>query len=93
MARGTVTTSVALVRATIIMVRARLAIMMMALGGYMADVVVIGSQRTNRGMRIRVRAAKRHGCRSVRLKGHREHHEPQQDCAKADHRSIVEERR
>lgn len=34
----------------------------------------------------RLRCAKRHGRSRVALKGHCEHHEPQQDCAKADHR-------
>lgn len=92
MAGGTVAASVALVRATIIMMRVRLAIMMMAFGGCMGAVVVIGGQRTYRSLETRIRAAKRHDCCSVRLKRHREHHEPQQDCAKANHRRIVEGR-
>jgi hypothetical protein len=33
----------------------------------------------------RLRCAKRHGRGRVALKGHREHHEPQQDCAEIDH--------
>lgn len=89
MARSTVATPVALVRSTIIVVPIDLGIVMTAFNGRVATVVVIGGQRTCRSRAARIRAAKRHGCRSVCLKRHREHHEPQQDCAKANHWQII----
>ena len=94
MAWRTVATPVALVRSTIILmvVCPDVGIMMIASDGRMAAVVVIGGQRAHRSRATCIRAAQRHDRRSVCLERHREHQEPQQDCAKADHRQIVGER-
>lgn len=66
-------------------------VMMVAGCGCMATMEVIDCQRAHLRWPTSVRHAKRHGCRSVCLKRHREHHEPQQDRAKADHVRIVGE--
>lgn len=76
MARSTVAAPVALVRSTIIVVRVSLGIVMTAYDGCMAAMVVIGGRRTCRSRATCFRAAQHHGCRSVSLEGHREHHEP-----------------
>lgn len=57
-------------------------IRVMMLGALRRGVIV---RRAGSHLR-RLRRAKRHGRGRVALKGHREHHEPQQDCAKIDHR-------
>ncbi|MBT2300332.1 hypothetical protein J7E70_07630 [Variovorax paradoxus] len=56
-------------------------------GALRRGMVVLAVIVRHAGTRLRrPRCAKRHGRCRVALKGHREHHEPQQDCAKADHR-------
>jgi hypothetical protein len=85
MAWSTVAAPVALVRSTTSAMRVDLGLVMIACHGRMATVVVVDGQRTHRSRAIRSRAAQRHGCRSVCLERHREHQEPQQECAKADH--------
>lgn len=91
-ARGTVAASVALVGPAIIMLRVELVIVMMAFGNCTAAMVVVCGHHTDSSLRTRIRAAQRHDCRSVRLERHREHQKPQHNCAKSDHRRIVEER-
>ena len=66
-------------------VRRRVAIAMMVVSQSGVTVPQVGSRRTDFRCAARSRPADRHGCRRVCLKRHRNHHEPQQDRAKADH--------
>lgn len=66
-------------------VRRRVAIAMMVVSQSGVTVAQVGSRRTDFRCAARSRPADRHGCRRVCLKRHRNHHEPQQDRAKADH--------
>ena len=59
---------------------------MLMLGTLHRSMVVLAViVRHARAQLRRLRRAKRHGRSRVALEGHREHHEPQQDCAKAGH--------
>ena len=66
-------------------VRHRVTIVMMVVSHSGVTVAHVGSRCTDLRCSTRGRPADHHGCRRVCLKGHRKHHEPQQDRAKADH--------
>lgn len=62
-------------------------IRVMMLGALRRGVTVLAVIVRRAGSHLRrLRCAKRHGRGRVALKGHREHHEPQQDCAEIGHR-------
>ena len=73
---------------SIMVVRAVIAahICMMVLRALRAVIVPAVVVDDARARMRRLRCAKRHGRGRVALKGHRKHHEPQQDCAEMEHR-------